>query len=136
MKMDESELEELSATVYDILRTLRDPEKDATLEDLNVIQEDRVKVEKFSEDKFLVKVEFVPTVPHCSLATLIGLCIRQKLQQCLPYPCKVDINIAPGTHTTEEDVNKQINDKERVAAALENPNLMQVVEKCLVEKDY
>lgn len=60
-------------------------------------------VEKFNEDKFLVKVEFVPTVPHCSLATLIGLCIRQKLQQCLPYSCKVDINIAPGTHTTEED---------------------------------
>ncbi|KAG0725128.1 Wee1-like protein kinase [Chionoecetes opilio] len=103
MRMDESELEELSATVYDILRTLRDPEKDATLEELNVIQEDKVKVERFNEDKFLVKVEFVPTVPHCSLATLIGLCIRQKLHQCLPHPCKVDIKIAPGTHATEEE---------------------------------
>lgn len=30
----------------DILRTLRDPEKDATLEDLEVIQEDKIKVSR------------------------------------------------------------------------------------------
>lgn len=28
-------------------------------------------------------------------------------------------------------VNKQLNDKERVAAALENPSLMEALEKCL-----
>ena len=28
-------------------------------------------------------------------------------------------------------VNKQLNDKERVAAALENPNLLDMVEGCL-----
>ena len=27
-------------------------------------------------DKFVAQIEFVPTVPHCHLATLIGLCIR------------------------------------------------------------
>ena len=27
-------------------------------------------------DKFVAHIEFVPTVPHCHLATLIGLCIR------------------------------------------------------------
>lgn len=32
-------------------------------------------------------------------------------------------------------VNKQINDKERVAAALENPNLLRAVEECLEERD-
>lgn len=62
-----------------------------------------LQVERFNEDKILVKVEFVPTVPHCSLATLIGLCIRQKLQRCFPYPCKVNISIAQGTHNIEED---------------------------------
>lgn len=30
-------------------------------------------------------------------------------------------------------VNKQINDKERVAAAMENPNLKEMVEKCITE---
>lgn len=67
------------------------------------IQNFMLQVERFDKDKFLVKVEFVPTVPHCSLATLIGLCIRQKLQQYLPYSCKLDISIAPGTHNIEED---------------------------------
>lgn len=28
-------------------------------------------------------------------------------------------------------VNKQLNDKERVAAALENPNLRQLVDECI-----
>jgi hypothetical protein len=32
-------------------------------------------------------------------------------------------------------VNKQLNDKERVAAALENDHLLQVVNKCIVGTD-
>ena len=32
-------------------------------------------------------------------------------------------------------VNKQINDKERVAAAMENPNLRKIVEDCLKEPE-
>lgn len=32
-------------------------------------------------------------------------------------------------------VNKQLNDKERVAAALENPNLLEVIEQCLASTD-
>ena len=44
---------------------------------------------------------------------------------------QVDISITPGAHSTEKAVNKQLNDKERVAAALENPNLADMVRKCL-----
>ncbi|KAH0741436.1 hypothetical protein KY290_034479 [Solanum tuberosum] len=43
----------------------------------------------------------------------------------------VDIRVAPGSHATEAAVNKQLNDKERVAAALENPNLVDMVDECL-----
>jgi len=32
-------------------------------------------------------------------------------------------------------VNKQLNDKERVAAALENPNLRQLVDECLASNE-
>ncbi|CAM8980342.1 unnamed protein product [Rhodiola kirilowii] len=49
----------------------------------------------------------------------------------LPSRFKVDIRVAPGTLATEAAVNKQLNDKERVAAALENPRLMDVLEECL-----
>ena len=46
----------------------------------------------------------------------------------------MDVRITPGSHASEEAVNKQLNDKERVAAALENSNLLKVVNQCLVEQ--
>ena len=49
----------------------------------------------------------------------------------IQYLFKVDVVIAPGTHESEAAVNKQLADKERVAAALENPNLLEVVNQCL-----
>ena len=45
------------------------------------------------------------------------------MDRCLPLRLKSRVFIAPGTHNTEESLNRQINDKERVAAALENPSL-------------
>ncbi|XP_026222326.1 cytosolic iron-sulfur assembly component 2A isoform X2 [Anabas testudineus] len=64
-----------------------------------------------------------------------GLCLQVKLQRCLPFKHKLEIYISEGTHSTEEDINKQINDKERVAAAMENPNLREIVEQCVTEPD-
>jgi hypothetical protein len=43
----------------------------------------------------------------------------------------VDIKVKPGSHQSELAVNKQLNDKERVAAALENKHLLEVVSQCL-----
>lgn len=105
-----------------------------------------------SDHVCIVRIEFNPTVPHCSLATLIGLCIRVKLERNVPYPFKLDIYIKEGAHTTEEEskylfygdsiysikcisVNKQINDKERISAAMENPRLKEMVENCIKEED-
>lgn len=39
------------------------------------------------------RVMFTPTVEHCSMATLIGLCIRTKLLRSLPPRFKVDIQV-------------------------------------------
>lgn len=33
-------------------------------------------------------------------------------------------------------VNKQINDKERISAAMENPRLKEMVENCIKEEDW
>ena len=88
-------------------------------------------------DKLMVTIEIVPTVPHCSLATLIGLCVRTKLNRELPQgKFKIDLKLKEGSHSTAAEITKQINDKERVAAALENPNLLKVVEECIQEKEY
>ncbi|XP_019176143.1 PREDICTED: protein AE7-like isoform X1 [Ipomoea nil] len=116
--------------IFDHLRDIKDPEHPYSLEELKVISEDAVEVDdKRSYVSF--RVTFTPTVEHCSMATIIGLCLRVKLMRCLPSRYKVDIRVAPGTHATEAAVNKQLNDKERVAAALENPNLVDIVDECL-----
>ena len=72
-----------------------------------------------------------PTIPHCSMATLIGLSCRVKLLRSLPPHFKVTIQIQPGTHASENAINKQLRDKERVSAALENKHLLGVVNKCI-----
>lgn len=40
-----------------------------------------------------VSVEFTPTIPHCSMATLIGLSIKVKLLRSLPDRFKVSRQI-------------------------------------------
>lgn len=123
---------ELRESIYDLLRTIKDPEKPQTLEQLDVVYEDCVNICKSTpKGVSVIRIEFNPTVPHCSLATLIGLCIRVKLERHLLSSFKLDIYIKEGAHSTEEEINKQINDKERIAAAMENPNLRDLVEKCI-----
>ncbi|CDH57718.1 protein fam96b [Lichtheimia corymbifera JMRC:FSU:9682] len=114
--------------VYELLRSISDPEHPLTLEQLNVTQLQHITVDN---DDNHVLVEFTPTIPHCSMATLIGLCIRVRLLRSLPERFKVDIKVRKGTHQSENAVNKQLNDKERVAAALENKHLLEVVNQCL-----
>lgn len=126
---DESTVEPIDGQeVFDHLRDIKDPEHPYSLEQLKVISEDAIEVD---DEHSLIRVTFTPTVEHCSMATVIGLCVRVKLMRCLPSRFKVDIRVAPGTHQTEAAVNKQLNDKERVAAALENPNLLEMVDDCL-----
>ena len=40
-----------------------------------------------------VGIEFTPTIPHCSMATLIGLSIKVKLLRSLPDRFKVRIAV-------------------------------------------
>ena len=88
----------------DLLRTIKDPEKPQTLEELDVVYEDCIDICKANiKGVYVIRVEFNPTVPHCSLATLIGLCIRVKLERHLMSLFKLDIYIKDGAHTTEQE---------------------------------
>merc|ERR1712061_257559 len=106
-----------------------DPEHpNLSLEQLKVLELGQVNAN-------IVHVRFTPTVPTCSVATLIGLTIKAKLQRSLPRKYKVDVEITPGTHNQEDQVNKQLNDKERVAAALENPALRKLINNGIAGTD-
>ncbi|CAL1527363.1 unnamed protein product [Lymnaea stagnalis] len=130
-KNDDTEIKLLQETIFDLVSRIRDPEKPDSLEDLNVISESGIKVCRLRTGQLLVRIEFVPTVPHCNLASIIGLSMRSKLEKCLPDKIKVDIFIKEGTHETADEINKQINDKERISAAMENPNLQRLVNECI-----
>uniref|UniRef100_A0A0N4Z6H1 FeS_assembly_P domain-containing protein n=1 Tax=Parastrongyloides trichosuri TaxID=131310 RepID=A0A0N4Z6H1_PARTI len=121
--------------VFEYIRDINDPEHPYTLEQLNVVQEELILVDNDEYNPY-VDVRFTPTIPHCSMATLIGLCIRIKLERSLPPGMKIITRITAGTHNSEETINKQLADKERVAAALENHNLMTTVNNCLKNREY
>ncbi|TEB36169.1 FAM96B protein [Coprinellus micaceus] len=124
---DGDEVEEIDQDeIFGLIRTIYDPEHPNTLEELRVVSAPQITIKRNH-----IVVEFTPTVPHCGMSTLIGLSIRVRLLRSLPSRYKVDIFVKPGSHQSEHSVNKQLNDKERVAAALENPPLVDTVEKCL-----
>ncbi|KAJ8513947.1 hypothetical protein OPV22_004381 [Ensete ventricosum] len=117
---------------FDSVRDIKDPEHPYSLEQLSVLSEESITVD---EKLGRIKIIFTPTVKHCSMATVIGLCLRVKLIQSFPPHFKVDINVSPGSLADEEAVNKLLNDKERVCAALENPSLRQLVDECLYSNE-
>jgi metal-sulfur cluster biosynthetic enzyme len=132
--------------IFDIIANIQDPEHPLTLAQLNVVNKNHIVVHDNHHNNnnqqnpeamsmmmlsSLVTVRFTPTIPHCSMATLIGLAIRVKLLRSLPPRFKVKVEIQPGTHASEVAVGKQLADKERVCAALENQHLLGVVNKCI-----
>ena len=80
--------------LIDLLKNLNDPEHPLTLEELNVIQQAHIEV---NDAEHFVNVYFTPTIPHCSMATLIGLSIRVRLMRALPNRFKV---LVPVTYFT------------------------------------
>ncbi|KAJ1503787.1 MIP18 protein galla-2 [Coelomomyces lativittatus] len=127
--LDETIVDEFDAQeIFDLIRNINDPEHPLTLEQLNVAQLGLIHVDNIEQT---ITVKFTPTIPHCSMATLIGLCIRVRLLRCIPPRFKVTVLVSEGSHQSEDAVNKQLKDKERVAAALENINLLELVNQCL-----
>ena len=120
-----------------MISTISDPEHPLSLGQLAVVNLPDIHINPppaLSADPNTVTrvlVQITPTVTHCSLATVIGLGIRVRLEQALPPNFRVDVMVKEGTHSQDDQLNKQLSDKERVAAALENDTLKGVIEKML-----
>ena len=120
--------------VFSLLRDIKDPEHpELSLAQLRVVKRDQIFVDDRSN---IIKVEYTPTIPTCSVAVLIGLTLLRKLQLCAPERFKISVKISPGKHVQEKQVNKQLADKERVAAAMENPNLSKLVREGVYKTDH
>lgn len=122
--------------IYDLISSMSDPEHPITLGSLAVVSLPDISIKhtlssRPNSDLRTVTVLITPTIQHCSLATVIGLGVRVRLEESLPPRFRVDVRIKEGTHSTADEVNKQLADKERVAAALWNPTLQSFIKKML-----
>ncbi|KAM3278431.1 hypothetical protein ACQJBY_045976 [Aegilops geniculata] len=90
--------------VFDTVRDIKDPEHPYSLEQLSVLSQESVSVD---EKLGHIQITFTPTVQHCSMATVIGLCLRLKLMQNFPPHYKIDIKVAPGSLANEESAERQ-----------------------------
>ena len=122
--------------IYDLIATMSDPEHPITLGALAVLSLPDISIKptipsRPSSNLRTVTVLVTPTIQHCSLATVIGLGVRVRLEESLPPRFRVDVKIKEGTHSTADEVNKQLADKERVAAALWNPTLQSFIKKMM-----
>ena len=117
--------------IYDLIATISDPEHPLSLGSLGVVNLPDISIKTLGKSLQIVTVEITPTITHCSLATLIGLGIRVRLEQALPPRFRVDVRCKEGSHSTGDQVNKQLGDKERVAAACENAQLNGVLRKMM-----
>lgn len=129
-------------SVFELIRNIKDPEHPYSLEQLNVVSLDDINigcisnndiecqiVRSFEPIKF-IEVVFTPTVPHCSMAGIIGLCIRRRLES-LIQGVWIKILVKEGYHSNSSGLNKQLNDKDRVMAAFENEDLLDILDSCI-----
>lgn len=104
-------------------------------ENKKMINSEKSKNKVNSNSRKTVQVFFTPTVPNCSSASLIGLCIKMKLLRNVSREYFCDVFVKEGMHMSEKSINKQLNDKERVAAACENGQIFRSINESLSKAD-
>ncbi|GKT15572.1 MIP18 family like protein [Aduncisulcus paluster] len=114
--------------IYDIVRYIKDPEHPMTLEELNVVIPSYITIDEVHNH---VVIYYKLTVPDCPSGAIIGLAIKIALSRSLPIRYSTEVLCLPGSHHSEFVLNKQVNDKERVSAALENPKILTVINQAL-----
>ncbi|AFN83933.1 hypothetical protein EROM_101180 [Encephalitozoon romaleae SJ-2008] len=126
-------------TVFELIRDIRDPEHPYTLEQLGVVSKERISIGLINSDDATlsiglpikyVRVMFKPTIPHCSMAAVIGLCIKAQLSRYIKNHF-IQVHIINDGHVNFKALNKQLDDKDRVLAAMENETLFDLMKECL-----
>ena len=113
--------------IYSLIRYISDPEHPHTLEQLRVVSLGGVVV---GGDERSVAITLVPTVKHCSLTLMIGLSVRAAILR--EYAdVKINFVIPNDKHNAAAETAKQLNDKERCAAAMEVDALRETVQRLI-----
>jgi metal-sulfur cluster biosynthetic enzyme len=129
-------------TIYELIRDIKDPEHPQTLEQLGVVSKEYIDIGKIRMENRLgfvniglplkyIEVRFFPTIPHCSMAGIIGICLKTQLLKYISEDYWIKVLVIDGAHVDYEGLNKQLSDKDRVSAALENRDLADIVDECI-----
>ena len=124
-------------TVFEAIRDIQDPEHPYSLEKLDVIRPAYIEVGTIEpttdglKHKGLplkhIDVSFRPTIPHCSMAGIIGLAIKYQLSRYISPEYWVRVFVLEDTHVNWKALGKQLNDRDRVMAALENQEMVDML---------
>lgn len=128
-------------TVFELVRDIRDPEHPYSLERLGVVCPEDIDVGEIREATAAlrhrglplkyVSIAFRPTIPHCSMAGVIGLAIKRQVLRYVGEEYWTRVFVAEDTHVSWKALCKQLNDKDRVMAALENEHMVEVLDSIL-----
>lgn len=124
-------------SLFEIIRDIQDPEHPYTLERLGVVKPtyiDMGTVDPLSDEiKYrglpfsFINISFKPTIPHCSMAGIIGLAIKHQVCKHISEDYWVRVFVLEDTHVNWVALNKQLNDKDRVMAAFENEEMVDML---------
>lgn len=127
-----SYLDELKRRIMDAIGSVRDPDHTETIRELGIVLDQDIEVREI-QGGFVATVLWQPTCHTCPHASNMGLCMRFKLkQEFKDTNIKIDILLKDHGSKVESNYNlvdKQINDKERVAAALENTQVIAMIKE-------
>ena len=120
--------------IWLLIRVIRDPEYPYSLAQLRVVSPRFITLDVFAKH---IVVQFKPTYAKCSLSSVIGLSIRRRITDnfFMQPPWRLIVKVVDGTHEAAAEITKQLNDKERIAAAMENDDVFQVVSHCIRDPD-
>jgi hypothetical protein len=140
LKLEDGMLVDITKeSIFQLIRSIKDPEHPYTLEQLNIVGMDDIHISSLENPNVLCKsgqpiqsieVIFTPTVPHCSMAGIIGLCLHYQLKMYVKNHL-INVNIKKDTHSTYQSLNKQLSDRDRVMAAFDNDGMVDVIKSCI-----
>lgn len=118
--------------IFSLISNIRDPEHPHTLAELSIVSPKNI-IKIQLENIIHWQINITPTIPHCSLASIIGLCIIYKIKKnsILEFNSNFSVQITSGTHVNDVTITKQLMDKDRVKAAFENEHILDIILSCI-----
>lgn len=130
-------------SIFQLIRHIKDPEHPYSLEELNIVALEDIRIYLLENTEVacksgspisVIEIVFTPTVPHCSMAGIIGLSIHFQLQKYIKN-FWIDVKIKKDTHSTYQALNKQLSDKDRRMAAFDNEDMVNLIQQCIGSLD-